>query len=403
MQGSQTLVTQGDVALKYRPYPPATATLFGYAPVRDLPSNPLSRLVEEVVEETVQPERGVRRAGQPAFDPRLPIKVLVYGYATGIRSSRQLERLCEESLPYLLLTRGDTPSYRTLCTVRKEKQDLMEQVWVGLFALGEAAGLKRMGRIVVDSTKLRANARGESVVKASEYEAVRQELEQVLAEAEVVDRREDSEGYSGETKLEKQVPPDQMRDIVRRVRKDLVKAKTQATVPQPLQGEPSARVAATAAEPGSSPPSQLQASVPTAEEPETSDTPEASPEPASPPRKITRKMLQRIEEALETLALAKEEELKHVSLTEGDARRMQGERDKRVRECHSFEVAVDNGLLVAGGSCQEAHDSSRLESLVQQARRIRAGGRDSGGWGQRLLQWQDGGTLAGRRDRYLSA
>jgi len=386
--------------MKYRPHPPASAMLFGYDPVRDLAANHLARLVEAVVEETVQPERGPRSAGQPAFDPRLPIKVLVYGYATGIRSSRQLERLCVESLPYLFLTRGDTPSYRTLCTVRKEKQDLIEQVWVGLFAVGDAAGLQRMGRIVVDSTKLRANASGESVVKASEYEAVRQELQRVLAEAEVVDRREESEGYCGETQLEKSVHPDQMRDILRRVRKDLAKWKSSTQSKENAQGKatgapPSspAEPAAGVAEPGESgsAPSQLQGSAPVEEGLHESNTLEAAEEAASPPLQVTRKMRERIEEALETLALAQEEDLKHVSLTDGDARMMQGERDKRVRESHGFEVAVDNGLVVAGGSCQEAHDSSRLEPLVEQAREheppgVTAVDGDSGYYSGRALE-----------------
>ena len=128
--------------MSYRSHPSPTPLLFGYDPVRDLPADHLARLVEQVVEASVSPPQRPRRRGQPAFDPRLPIKVLVYGYATGQRSSRQLERLCHESLPYLFLTRGDAPSYRTLCTVRVEQGALIEAVWVSLFAVAQAAGLK---------------------------------------------------------------------------------------------------------------------------------------------------------------------------------------------------------------------------------------------------------------------
>src|ERR1051326_8453517 len=135
--------------MSYRHYPPPAPLLFGYDPVRDLPSDHLARLVEQVVEASVAPPQRRRGPGQPAFDPRLSIKVLVYGYATGQRSSRQLERLCEESLPYLFLSRGDTPSYRTLCSVRVEQSALLEQVWVALFAVADGLGLKRLGQIVV--------------------------------------------------------------------------------------------------------------------------------------------------------------------------------------------------------------------------------------------------------------
>ncbi len=104
--------------MAYRPHNPSVPLLFGYDPERDLPQNHLARLVERVVEESLPSKVASVVPGQPAFDPRLCAKVLLYGYATGIRSSRQLQRLCEESLPYLYLTRGDTPSYRTLCAFR---------------------------------------------------------------------------------------------------------------------------------------------------------------------------------------------------------------------------------------------------------------------------------------------
>ena len=66
--------------------------------------------------------------GQPPDDPRLGVKVWVYGYATGLRSSRQLERQCRESLPYLFLTRRDAPSYRIRGTARTAEGADLEAV-----------------------------------------------------------------------------------------------------------------------------------------------------------------------------------------------------------------------------------------------------------------------------------
>jgi transposase len=147
----------------YRPFPPPSLLLVGYDPVRDLPTDHLARFVEQVVEETIVPPPRSPRPGQPPFDPRLSLKVLPDGSATGIRSSRQLERLCHERLPFLFLPRGDAPSSRTLCSVRVEHTDLLERVWVGLFAVADAAGMKRLGHVVIDSTKLRADASPERV------------------------------------------------------------------------------------------------------------------------------------------------------------------------------------------------------------------------------------------------
>ena len=141
--------------MPYRPYSPPEPLLFGYDPIRDLHPEHLVRLVERVVEQSLTTHSKPVRPGQPAFDPRLCAKVLSYGYATGVRSSRQLERQCQESLPYLLLTRGEAPSYRTLCSFRVDHSDLIETVWVGLFAIAQEAGIARLGRIVVDSTNMK--------------------------------------------------------------------------------------------------------------------------------------------------------------------------------------------------------------------------------------------------------
>jgi hypothetical protein len=326
--------------MSYRCYPPPAPLLFGYDPVRDLPPDHLARLVEQVVEASVTPPRRERGPGQPAFDPRLPIKVLVYGYATGQRSSRQLERLCAESLPYLFLTRGDTPSYRTLCSVRVEQSALIEQVWVELFAVADSLELKRLGHIVVDSTKLRANASPEAVLTQDEYAAVRAELTQILAEAAQVDARETGEGAPGSTRLGKEVPPDPMREILRRVRQEQEAAKQAAK-----RGE---------GEPASAP----------------KEAEEAQPAVAAEARGVLGpRMRRRIEAAVEALDAAMAEGREHLCLTDPEARMMGEGRDKKVRECHSFEVAVDReaGLLVVGQTTQEGTDNARLEPLVEAA------------------------------------
>lgn len=75
-----------------------------------------------------------------------------------------LESNCREHLAHLFLTRGAAPSYRTLCTVRTQMSALIERVWVGLFEVASEAGIERIGRVVVHSSKWRANASGKSVV-----------------------------------------------------------------------------------------------------------------------------------------------------------------------------------------------------------------------------------------------
>ena len=305
--------------MSYRPHATPAPLLFGYDPVRDLHPQHLARLVERVVEESLPPKLKPNGPGQRAFDPRLCAKVLVYGYATGTRSSRQLERQCQESLPYLFLTRGDAPSYRTLCSFRVHHCQLIEAVWVGLFAVAEQAGIARLGRIVIDSTKIRADAGPEAVVKESEYEDVLSELRQIFQEAEAADAKDEREA-PGTTHLDKPVDTDQMRDVLRRVRKQRSRSK-----------------------------------------PSEASAPDRNP--------LGPRMLPRIEAAIVAIEEAQEEGRAHACVTDPDARMMGEGREKRVRECHSFEIAMDNGLLVAGQTSQSAVDNPRLTPLIEAAQK----------------------------------
>lgn len=308
--------------MSYRDYAPSAPLLFGYDPERDLPKDHLARLVERVVEESIKPGLLPARRGQPPFDPRLCAKVLLYGYATGTRSSRQLERLCTENLAYLYLTRGDAPSYRTLCSFRVQHAGIIEQVWVAIFAVAREAGIARLGRITVDSTKLRADAGPESVVRRDEYDRVLTELKAILTEAEAADNRDESDP-PGTSRLGKVVDGEQMRDILRRVRGSRKAAGT-----------------------------------------EDEDADHTEERKAASPF-----MLPRIHLAVAAIEAAQEEGLKHACLTDPDARMMAEGREKAIRECHSFEVAVAGGLVVAGQATQTGQDAPRLRDLVEAARK----------------------------------
>lgn len=327
----------------FREYSELSPSLLGYDPCVDVPQDHLARFVDMVIEEALS---GIERAdgrGQPAYDPRLCIKVLVYGYATGVRSSRQLERNCRESLPYLLLTRGDAPSYRTLCTVRVEQGELLDTAWIALFVSADGLGLGRLGRVVVDSTKLRANASEEMTIVEDEYGLIRAALTNAIAEAEAVDAREDGGGYSGETRTGKKVDKCQMRDIVRSVRSRLAKSKVQdsATVECVTAGDNVDGVAS---------------------DDSISDNSDGQVQ-------MTSRMVDRAKEVIRGIDRATSEGQKCLCLTDMDARFMHGGREKRLKQCHSLEVAIDRdcALLVASGVTQVGNDNGRLEGLVSKS------------------------------------
>jgi hypothetical protein len=347
--------------MSYRRHDPPAPLLIGYDPFRDLPPDHLARLIEQVVEESVHPARKPSGPGQPAFDPRLCLKVLLYGYATGVRSSRRLEQLCGESLPFLFLTRGDAPCYRTLCTARKTLAAELEAVWSGLFAIAAAHGLRRLGSGVVDTTRWRANASREATVDASEFPDVLAELQRILAEAEVVDAAEERTGPRSEPRVGQEVAPDQIRDILRRLRKQLrqrARAAAKAAA-EPTAEEPTAEEPAAGAPPAGEPP---------AGEPPASPTGEA---PAAPARaeRITPAMRRRLQELIRMLEQKGAEEQKRVNLTDPDAEFMLLGASKKLGLGHSFEAAADQGLLVAGHRGEGVADNHRLEPILAAARR----------------------------------
>lgn len=367
----------------YRAYTPPQPLLVGYDPVRDLPAEHLARLVEQVVEDAIHPAPRRRVEGQPPYDPRLCLKVLLYGYATGVRSSRRLEQHCRESLPYLYLTRGDTPSYRTLAAVRKTRTAELEAVWEGLLAVGAAAQIHRLGQIVVDSSRWAASAGREATVEAQEVAAVLAEFRRILAEAAACDAAEEETGPRSTTRLEQAVPPEQVRDILRRVRRE--QAARAAAAPSatpdpdpepprrggtphgpsaqpalaldlPLPGEPAAR----------EPPPPA----PAGHAPGAAEAPTARPQAASAPAAgkaapRTPALRRRLEALVAVLTAAQAEGRKQVNLTDPDAGFMPLGATKKVGLGHSFEAATDQGLRVVGQRGDGGNDNARLEPILE--------------------------------------
>ena len=89
-------------------YDPKQDLLFISTPHDALPEDHLCYFIDEVVEKldfSLLPDRS-KTPGHPEYDPRLKTKALLYGYATGIFSSRKLMAACREQLPFMFLTHG---------------------------------------------------------------------------------------------------------------------------------------------------------------------------------------------------------------------------------------------------------------------------------------------------------
>jgi len=131
-------------------------------------------------------------AGRAAYDPRVLLGLLVYGYATGVRSSRRIERACAEDVAFRVICAQDGPDHATIARFRREHfadAGAMDALFGQVLVLAARAGLGRLGLIAIDGTKIAASAskdanRGEG--KLRELAAA------IVAEAEAVDAAEDA-------------------------------------------------------------------------------------------------------------------------------------------------------------------------------------------------------------------
>src|SRR3954447_15802795 len=122
---------------------------------------------------------------RPPYDPAMMVAVLVYAYARGIRSSRMIERACEEDVAFRVLAAQQRPDHATLARFVERHEDAIAGLFGEVLTLCARSGLVQVGVIAVDGTKLQANAsRNENL----DYEQLAREI---LEEAKAVDAAED--------------------------------------------------------------------------------------------------------------------------------------------------------------------------------------------------------------------
>ncbi|MGH7416260.1 MAG: transposase, partial [Candidatus Rokuibacteriota bacterium] len=94
--------------------------------------------------------------GSPPYHPALMVKVLLYGYATGVRSSRRLARACVEDVACRVLAANNTPDFRTLSEFRRRHLGALGALFQDVLRQCRQAGLVRLGAVALDSTKVKA-------------------------------------------------------------------------------------------------------------------------------------------------------------------------------------------------------------------------------------------------------
>jgi transposase len=167
-----------------------------------LPEKHLARFVVEVIDglDLSAMSGSYRGSGSASYHPALLLGILVYGYATGVFSSRKLERASYDSVAFRFIAANDHPDHDTIAAFRRRFLKEIEALFVQVLLLAREMGVLKMGTIALDGTKIHANASRHSALSyehAGKIEAQLQaEVADLMAKAEAADTADIPDGMS---------------------------------------------------------------------------------------------------------------------------------------------------------------------------------------------------------------
>jgi transposase len=186
----------------YRTYQPEQSYLLPPSLSDWLPENHLAYFISDVVNVLdlkglyARHEQSDPRGNQP-FDPAMMLKVLIYAYATGTFSSRKMAKKLEEDVAFRMLAAGNFPEHRTICDFRKDNLTEFIGLFMQVVQIAQSSGLVKLGRVALDGTKVKANASRRKAMSfdrmEKEEKRLKEEIAELLRQAERADRKEDQE------------------------------------------------------------------------------------------------------------------------------------------------------------------------------------------------------------------
>ena len=174
-----------------------------------LPEGHLARFVEEIVEQIDlgRLTRRYRGRGSDAYHPAMMVALLFYGYATGVYSSRKLERATYDSVAFRYLAANTHPDHDTIASFRKRFLEELSALFVEILSVARQMGLLELGRVSLDGTKVQANASKHSALSweyACKIEAqLKAEVKELMRLAAEADASEIPDGMSVPEELER--------------------------------------------------------------------------------------------------------------------------------------------------------------------------------------------------------
>jgi len=164
-----------------------------------LKEDSLARFIVEIVNQLdiLHIEEQYNTSGSAGYPPRMMVALIFYSYASGIFSSRKIEKATYELIPAIFITQGLHPDHTALAHFRKRFLKNLEDLFVQILLIASEMGLLKLGGVSLDGTKIKANA---SKHKALSYEytckledKLKQEIVVLMAKAKELDNTENND------------------------------------------------------------------------------------------------------------------------------------------------------------------------------------------------------------------
>lgn len=159
-----------------------------------LPEKHLARFVVEILEglsiKNIEASYG-GSGGTAAYHPKMLLALILYGYVTGVFSSRKIEHATYDSVPFRYIAVNSHPDHDTIANFRKRFLPEIESLFTQVLLIANAAGCLKLGTVSIDGTKIHANASKHSALSYEHAckleETLKKEVEELLKKAEAAD------------------------------------------------------------------------------------------------------------------------------------------------------------------------------------------------------------------------
>jgi transposase len=165
---------------------------------QDAPVRVYDAIVDKMDLQSMGFEIDPDKVGCPQYDPKIMLKLLVYGYSYGVRSSRKLERECHYNLSFIWLTAGLKPDHKTIAQFRLENKNALQKVIKQCAGICVELDLIDGNILFIDGSRMRANASIDRTITKEKalrtLKHIDQRISSLLSECEQADSEESDQG-----------------------------------------------------------------------------------------------------------------------------------------------------------------------------------------------------------------